>query len=97
MEDETYEENIRKEAQEEIGLTGISFNIGPKILVQLPNEGIYIQWFVAVLDRESHSFRPAKSEVAELRWMDRDRFQTHSEAHPELYVPSVPIWKHLWE
>jgi isopentenyldiphosphate isomerase len=96
MEDETYEQNMYSEAEEEIGLTGVSFYLGPKILVELPQEGIYIQWFVAMLDRRPHDFKLGKTEVDEVRWINRDRFQSEVAAHPELYSPAVPHWRHLW-
>jgi isopentenyldiphosphate isomerase len=94
--DETYESNIYKEAEEEIGLTGISFNQGPKLLIELHDGRFFLQWFIVVLDRDLHSFHLQKSEVAKLAWVDRDEFQKDVEAHPDNYTAAVPQWCHLF-
>jgi isopentenyldiphosphate isomerase len=96
QEGETYESNIYKEATEEIGLSGISFNHGPKLLIVLPAESIYIQWFFTMLDRDVRGFHPNRHEVERLHWVDRDEFQQDVQDHPEKYSPPVPLWRHLW-
>src|ERR1035437_8433122 len=48
-EGETYESNIIKEAEEEIGLTGLKPTLGPKIRASASHE-FFLQWFTAVVD-----------------------------------------------
>jgi len=54
-EGETYESNIYKEAQEEIGLTGVKFEVGQKSRVYGPRN-YFAQWFTAQVDRDADSF-----------------------------------------
>src|SRR5688572_21076189 len=54
-EDETYDENIYKEAEEEIGLVGIKFEKGPKCLIKRPRT-YFCQWYLVTLDRDVDGF-----------------------------------------
>jgi isopentenyldiphosphate isomerase len=96
QEGESYDENIYKEAAEEIGLAGVSFNLGPKLLISVPDSRFFIQWYFAVLDRDSRGFHLQETEVAQVKWIGRDEFQSDLVDHPEKYTPAVPLWAHLW-
>lgn len=72
-EGETYESNVYKEAEEEIGLTGLKFNLGPKTRVTKPRN-FFCQWFTVVLDRPVNEFKIQEEEVEELKWLpERER------------------------
>ncbi len=65
---ETYETNIYKEAEEEIGLSGVKFKIGPKMRIHEPRN-YFCQWFTLELDRSSNSFRLQEDEVEAIKWI----------------------------
>ena len=57
---ETYESNAYKEAEEEIGLTGVTFTQGPKMKFTTPRHS-FCQWYTAVCDKpESVSLHPSQ-------------------------------------
>lgn len=93
---ETYESNIYKEAEEEIGLTAQTFQPGPHLLVHSGARRYMGQWFTCVLDRELTSFRLQQSEVAEVRWVPRTELIHELTTHPERYVPSATTWFELF-
>jgi isopentenyldiphosphate isomerase len=96
-EGETYEENIYKEAEEEIGLSGVNFQLGPKKLVDLPPTRRYFcQWYTAQIDWPVERFRIQESEVEQIIWVSlRDLFEDTAR-HPEKYVESASNWKSLF-
>jgi len=69
-EGETYQTNVYKEAEEEIGLTNHTFKLGPKIF----NDDRYryfVQWFTCQTDWPLDKFKPQASEVEQIAWVDR--------------------------
>lgn len=82
---ESYEDNIKKEAYEELGLENISFVTGPKHLVRgkWPHFG---QWFYAQVDKSASDFKLQQSEVAAVRWFTMLELKQDMLAHPEIYL-----------
>ena len=72
-EGETYESNIIKEAEEEIGLVKFKPILDRKNRVRPVNGygNFFGQWFTAVVDR-SYQFKKQDEEVEEVRWFSRD-------------------------
>jgi len=72
-EGETYESNIVKEAEEEIGLKNFDYHIAGKSrrTGRLERYNFFCQWFVALLDRKVEDFHIDHSEVEQLRWYSR--------------------------
>lgn len=93
---QTYESNIRDEAAEEIGLKGVTFELGKKILMRLPKGSHFIQWFTVVIDRDVDSFVLDPREVVRLRWVDLDELAREVEKYPSLFSPAVPKWLPMW-
>lgn len=87
-EGETYDENIYKEAEEEIGLTGEQFKVGPKILIKHPRT-YFCQWYFVTLDRDTDSFVMQEDEVAELAWVDIEQMKQELKTNPDKYVPAM--------
>jgi len=73
-EGESYEENIKKEIMEELGITLKKFKKGPKLKIDGEHK-FFTQWFVGVVDRNIKDFRIQKEEVAEIRWFLRDELE----------------------
>ena len=87
-EGETYTTNIYKEAEEEIGLTGHTFQLGPKIF----NDDKYryfAQWFKCTTDWPLEKFVPQKSEVEQLVWVDRQELLRDVIDNPDKYIETA--------
>lgn len=87
-EGETYDENIYKEAQEEIGLSGIEFTKTKKIRITHPRN-YFCQWYSAVVDREPRDFTLQEDEVDELAWFDVEKMKQELNINPDTYVPAM--------
>lgn len=86
-EGETYESNIVKEAEEEIGLTGVKFKIGPKIRRSTSHE-YFAQWFTAVVERD-YPFVKQDDEVEEIRWFSKSEISKLLEDTPEVFLKNL--------
>ena len=87
---ETYESNIYKEAQEELGLTGIVFAGITKLKLEVPRKS-FMQLYTGVCDWPVHQFRPQPEEVAQLAWITIDELAKDIDLNPDKYVPSMKI------
>lgn len=87
-EGETYESNIYKEAEEEIGLSGHKFTVGPKLFIQA-NRKYYAQWFKAVVD-EPITYFTTQEEVEQVKWVKLSELVVDVEKEPEKYTPRFP-------
>lgn len=70
-EGETYESNIIKEADEELGLQNIQVNKGPKNRVK-HSHNHFTQVFLLKLNKSLEYFKINKEEVAEIKWFDKN-------------------------
>ncbi|MEO5949783.1 MAG: NUDIX domain-containing protein [Candidatus Saccharimonas sp.] len=85
---ETYESNIYKEAEEEIGLTGYVFTLGPKMRFDTPRM-CFAQWFRVVCDKSEDEFTPQPTEVECVKWIDRQELFDDVRVNPDKYVAST--------
>ncbi len=94
-EGETYESNIIKEAEEEIGLKNIIPIIGPKLLRESTHK-YFGQWFMLVIDRNT-KITKQDSEVEELRWFSAGELNDLLKNKPEIFLKdfnkSVELFK----
>ncbi len=76
-EGETYESNIIKEAEEEIGLKGIEFEKSFKLrrTGRLEGYNFFCQWFVATLNKDLNEFIIQMEEVEKLQWFNRNELE----------------------
>ena len=89
-EGETYESNIIKEAKEEIGISGMTFVIGPKTRTDVAGEGSWFaQWFTVNLNKKADDFTIEPKEVAEVRWWKTQELKQEVMQHPERFVPNM--------
>lgn len=70
---ETYEENIIKEAEEELGLKNFNFTTGPKLQNKGKNNH-FTQWYFLSLDRKISDFSIQKEEVESIKWFSQSEF-----------------------
>lgn len=87
-EGETYESNIVKETEEEIGISGLSMVKGDKVFRD-GNRRHFTQRFFAITDLDIHDFRPDPREVHSTRWWKREEFESALHKHPENFLPSL--------
>ena len=96
-EGETYDTNVYKEAEEEIGLKGIKFQEGPKRFTAHPDGRNYFQqWYTARVPAPIEGLRPDPHEVAELKWFEKEELDGILERPSAdlLWVASQwPWWK----
>ena len=87
--DETYEINIYKEAEEEIGLSGMKFITEQKERVS-GHRNYFVQWYSAVIDKPIDYFQIQEDEVDKLAWVERDAFIQNVRDNPDQYVITMP-------
>jgi isopentenyldiphosphate isomerase len=89
-EGETYESNIYKEAEEEIGLTGVVFEERIKFKKFDKKYPFFSQWYSCVLDWDISQFRMQEEEVQDIRWWGREELQKALSETPEIFTSSMP-------
>ena len=87
-EGETYESNIYKEAEEEIGLKGETLKLGPKERVT-KEYNFFCQWFTHSLDWPLEKFVPQESEVEKLAWISEQELVKDVANNPDKYLPTM--------
>jgi isopentenyldiphosphate isomerase len=87
-EGETFESNIYKEANEEIGLTGIKFEKGPLYLKKDFPRKYFTQWFIAKVNLDSGEFRLQEEEVENVKWINKNDLIEDLKNNPDNYIPS---------
>lgn len=89
--DETYEINICKEAEEEIGLSGVDFKTAKKIAVMEAGEPrrYFCQWYEACVDMPIEAFTRQVDEVDALAWINTETLKQGVRETPEKYLPSM--------
>lgn len=94
-EGETYEENIIKEAEEELGLK----NIKPKLSYETKTDNEYhhfAQWYTLNIDRDINEFKIQEDEVEEIKWFSPEEAKKYLQEHPEEFVPSMKKYFELF-
>lgn len=96
-EGETYESNIIKEAEEEIGLTGVTFTLDKKMRVQ-GGRNFFGQWFTACINHKpANEFHIQKDEVERVRWISPTELIQDIQHNPDTYIPSASsYWMQLF-
>lgn len=93
-EDETYESNIVKEAEEEIGLTGLTLIPITKML--LHNNQRMCQLYKTIIPHKpTEEFIIQEDEVAGVRWMSKEALAKGIRENSAIYGPSMKEYLHL--
>ncbi|MDH4330220.1 MAG: NUDIX domain-containing protein [Candidatus Moranbacteria bacterium] len=87
-EGESYESNIIKEAEEEIGLVGQSFQKSEKIRYS-GKHNFFCQWFSFITDNGIEEFEIQEDEVEQIKWWERDELLEELESDPDKFIGSV--------
>lgn len=84
---ETYEENIRRESLEEIGvdLSTFDLKIGPMEHVRGEHE-YFVQWYIVIIDRDEDGFVIDPKEVDQVRWFTQAEISTMHVESPENFL-----------
>lgn len=87
-EGETYESNIMKEAEEEIGLKNQHF----KKAFYKKNDGkhkYFVQWYFALLDRNINKFTIQQEEVKRIKWFSKEELAIAIAHSPDIFLESI--------
>ena len=96
-EGETYDSNILKEAEEEIGFKNVKFEKGPKSKIMLVGRLRYfLQWYMVKIDQPLSEFKIKKSEVAEVKWFSKDEIKKKLKENPSDFIYSIDQWVGLF-
>ena len=96
--DETYLQNILKEANEELGI-----NVSATELTKWPKKFIADDWsyFAQIYsyktDRSIAEFIFDKKEVADIKWYTKDQLIVDLQLNPLEFTPSITISLHMYE
>ncbi len=86
---ETYELNIIKEMEEELGLRNVRVQAAKKQFREGEKWRFFGQWYNATVDKDIDEFTIQSDEVAEIRWFPREQLQKEIDEHPDQFLRSV--------
>ena len=87
-ENETYEENIIKESQEELGLVNIQPVLGKKRRVSTKYQ-YFSQEFLLTLPSGFNNFKIQEDEVAEIKWFTEDELRKELRENPDIFLKGI--------
>jgi isopentenyldiphosphate isomerase len=88
-EGETYESNMSKEVQEELGILPKEITKGPKSRVTT-SHAFFVQWFFALTNSDV-VFKLQDTEVDEAKWITTLELEEWFKNNPHEFVPSFPL------
>ncbi len=86
---EDYDINMYKEAQEEIGLSGYTFQKELKEFMVTPNHRYFCQWYSLRADISLESFVVNWPEVEAIEWIKKETLFNKAKANPQKYTRSI--------
>lgn len=87
--DESYESNIVKEIQEEIGITDLALERGETRFVEGEGRKYFCTYFYGVSDLPVESFTVEKDAVEEVKWVNEKLALEDMDNHPDRYLLSM--------
>jgi 8-oxo-dGTP pyrophosphatase MutT (NUDIX family) len=87
---EDYKSNIVKEIQEEIGLTGLTLSIGPKLFNDDGKHRSFCQWFFGSVDKNKVRITIQEDEVEAVKWVSKKWLLNDVKLNPQNYTPLTP-------
>ncbi len=87
-EGETYDSNIVKEAEEEIGLLNITPDKGPKYYVT-GEYNYFCQCYTLTIDTPADMLSIKEDEVEQIKWLTRDQLEKALANHPDEYLKGL--------
>jgi isopentenyl-diphosphate delta-isomerase len=92
---ESYEDNIIKEAKEELGLENIKPKIGPKIRVDDVHP-FFLQWYVLTTDKTLDEFELQSDEVEGVDWISPEGLEKQLKEQSEKFTPNMKRYFELF-
>jgi isopentenyl-diphosphate delta-isomerase len=86
---DSYETTVVREAAEELGLTNLQIITGPKQFITTPC-CYFVQWYLAVIDKDISEFVFQQEEVEQIAWVSRDQLEKELVEDPEKYIEAMP-------
>ena len=94
-EGETYEANIIKEAEEELGLKDIKLKLGP--YTKEDNEYRHFgQWYILNIDKDINEFKIQEDEVEQIKWFSMEEMKESLHKYPEEFLPTMKKYFELF-
>jgi 8-oxo-dGTP diphosphatase len=90
-EGETYDQNIIKEAEEELGLKEVRLKKGPKIRHSGKTQ-YFGQWYLLTINRKIEEFRIQEDEVEEIKWFPAKELKEMVLSQPDMFVDGMAGW-----
>ncbi|MDP2103816.1 MAG: NUDIX domain-containing protein [Candidatus Gracilibacteria bacterium] len=87
-EGESYESNIIKEAEEEIGLKNCNFQKIDNIRY-IGEYNYFCQWFLLTVDKELDEFIIQESEVEQIKWFKKDELLGEFKKNPDKFLEVI--------
>lgn len=87
-EGETYDSNIVKEAEEEVGLKDIKPTLGPKRRIR-DQYNYFCQWYTLKIDKPAEDFVIQEDEVERIKWFGREEFKEELRLHADKYLKGL--------
>ena len=94
-EGETYEDNIIKEADEELRLRNIKPKIGPKTKTDNKYHH-FTQWYTLSVDKNINEFKIKEDEVEEIKWFSPEELRKQLQETPEEFLPTMKKYFELF-
>lgn len=90
-EGESYDENIIKEAEEEIGLKDIKpqKSIRQRVTLATGDHNHFTQWYTLVVDKAAEDFTIQEEEVEQVKWFTRAELGKELLEYPEKYLKGL--------
>jgi isopentenyldiphosphate isomerase len=87
--EDSYLETVIREAEEELGLRGITITKGPKQFITTPCF-YFVQWYEAVVDLPAEAFTIQPEEVEGVAWIERQALEKELQDIPDKYIDAMP-------
>ncbi|MDO8507291.1 MAG: NUDIX domain-containing protein [bacterium] len=88
-EGETYETNIEKEIEEEIGLTGLELQKSPKHFRDKVTRKYFTQLFLGTCDVPAEQMKIQKEEVEQVKWFSKEEIRESFQKNPDEFCSSM--------
>jgi len=95
---EAYEANIIKEAEEELGLTGVKLEPHKHWFFMRPDNGTgrHVQTYKAVVDWPIEKFKLQEDEVDEIKWISKAELFKDVKENRDKYTESAQNWEEIF-
>ena len=93
---ETYEQNIIKEAKEELGLNNFNLIKGPK-LKEKGKYNHFTQWFITNVDKNINDFNIQEDEVDKIKWFEKQELLDRIKENPDNFLDRIIDWITMFE